>query len=82
MSSLIGDNAQALKRAVGSSGHLVVSTPGKLAVAIKDGMLSGAIIQARLTMLVLDGESCPLEPLSVLEPVPSLVVSLQRQIFS
>ena len=57
VSSLIGDNVQALKRAVGSSGHLVVSTPGKLATVIKEGILSSAIIQSRLTMLVLDGAS-------------------------
>jgi ATP-dependent RNA helicase DDX56/DBP9 len=54
VSSLIGDNVQQLKRSCVSAGHLVVSTPGKLATAIKEGWVSSASIQARLTMLVLD----------------------------
>lgn len=32
----------------------MVSTPGKLATAIKEGMLSSASVQSRLTMMVLD----------------------------
>lgn len=54
VTSLLGENTQQLKRAVAAAGHVVVSTPAKLASAIREGLLSSQVLQSRLQMLILD----------------------------
>ncbi|KAL6753625.1 DEAD-domain-containing protein [Haematococcus lacustris] len=54
VTSLLADSGQALRRAVAAAGHLVVSTPGKVAAALREGSLSAAVLEQRLQVLVLD----------------------------
>ncbi|KAG2439321.1 hypothetical protein HXX76_004680 [Chlamydomonas incerta] len=52
--ALIAEGGQQLKRAVATAGHIVVSTPGKIATALREGLLPAAALSARLAVLVLD----------------------------
>ncbi|KAG2453496.1 hypothetical protein HYH02_001716 [Chlamydomonas schloesseri] len=52
--ALIADGGQQLKRAVATAGHIVVSTPGKIATALREGLLPAAALASRLAVLVLD----------------------------
>ncbi|PNW75448.1 hypothetical protein CHLRE_12g526850v5 [Chlamydomonas reinhardtii] len=52
--ALIAEGGQQLKRAVATAGHIVVSTPGKIATALREGLLPAAALTSRLAVLVLD----------------------------
>ncbi|KXZ52784.1 hypothetical protein GPECTOR_8g172 [Gonium pectorale] len=52
--ALIAEGGQQLKRAVASAGQIVVSTPGKVAAALRDGLLPPGLLSSRLAVLVLD----------------------------
>ncbi|GLI58556.1 hypothetical protein VaNZ11_000303 [Volvox africanus] len=46
--------SQLLRRAVASSGQIVVATPGKIASALREGLLPPSLLSSRLAVLVLD----------------------------
>mmetsp|Transcript_15453 Transcript_15453/g.41851 ORF Transcript_15453/g.41851 Transcript_15453/m.41851 type:complete len:698 (+) Transcript_15453:110-2203(+) len=54
VTALVADAGPQLKRAIATAGHLVVSTPGRIAKALQDGVLPATALSSRLQMLVLD----------------------------
>ncbi|GFR43951.1 hypothetical protein Agub_g5092, partial [Astrephomene gubernaculifera] len=52
--ALIEEGGPALKRAVGRAGQIVVSTPGKIATVLRDGLLPPSQLSKWLAVLVLD----------------------------
>ncbi|GAX72585.1 hypothetical protein CEUSTIGMA_g41.t1 [Chlamydomonas eustigma] len=54
ISTLLGDTAPHLRRSVEGAGNVVVTTPGKLATALREALIPLTTLQARLQMLVLD----------------------------
>ncbi|KAG2498899.1 hypothetical protein HYH03_003090 [Edaphochlamys debaryana] len=52
--ALIAEGGPQLRRAVATAGTIVVSTPGKIAAALREGLLPPSALSSRLGVLVLD----------------------------
>ncbi|GIL46760.1 hypothetical protein Vafri_3662 [Volvox africanus] len=52
--ALVAEGGLQLRRAVASAGQIVVATPGKIASALREGLLPSSLLSSHLAVLVLD----------------------------